>query len=455
MNCTPNAKAIEELSERMASCVQGITQRLGEAALSEGYTLAELEEQVLQQMQVVGNEMLSGLCGLSAPVYAAETVTCGCGGEARYQRRRVGASKTLLGVIEVKRPYYLCGRCHQGHCPLDAALGFCAGGVSAGLSALMALLGVQFPFAEAAEMLAKLTLVQVSPNACRQATESLGALVAQAEEAAVAQAWADEEAVLPAVQDAIAGTLYVSMDGVTVHIEGEGWKNQWLGAVYTTRTSSPSKRPEQLTIRTERASFYSDLGAIEPFGRQLWLEATRRGLADAQQVVVIGDGAHWIWHLAQEHFPAATQILDWYHAASYVWRVADALYGQQTDFAKHWAKQQLDLLWDGNVQAVMLSLEALADLKPAAREALTYFHNNHTRMRYDLYRTQGLQIGSGTIESGCKHVIGARLKQAGMIWSRNGARFVAKLRTRLKSRRWPQTLALRSPPARAYVRTAA
>ena len=86
---------------------------------------------------------------------------------------------------------------------------------------------------------------------------------------------------------------------------------------------------------------------------------------------------------------------------------------------------------------------------------LTYFHNNQHRMRYDLYRNDGLQIGSGTIESGCKHVVAARLKQAGMIWSPDGARFIAKLRTRLKSRRWDETVALRSATPRPYARKAA
>ena len=84
-----------------------------------------------------------------------------------------------------------------------------------------------------------------------------------------------------------------------------------------------------------------------------------------------------------------------------------------------------------------------------------WLENNQHRMHYDRYRKDGLQIGSGTIEIGCKHVIAARLKQAGMIWSPEGARFVAKLRTRLKSRRWDETLALRPAPHRTYVHKAA
>lgn len=191
------------------------------------------------------------------------------------------------------------------------------------------------------------------------------------------------------------------------------------------------------------------------FGRQLWLEAQRRGIEQAKRTIVIGDGAHWIWNLAAEHFPGATQILDWYHASTYVWKAAHALYGEGTDFAKHWARQHLDLLWNGQVATVIAHLEAETSRTAAIQDTLTYFRNNQHRMQYDRYRKDGLQIASGTIESGCKHVIAARLKQAGMIWSPDGARFVAKLRTRLKSRRWDETLALRPAPRRTYVRKAA
>ncbi len=147
--------------------------------------------------------------------------------------------------------------------------------------------------------------------------------------------------------------------------------------------------------------------------------------------------------------------MDWYHASAYVWQAAHALYGEGTDLAKHWAKQHLDLLWEGHVTTLIAHLEAASSQKEALLRVLTYFRNQQHRMQYDVYRALGLQIGSGTIESGCKHVIAARLKQAGMIWSWDGARFIAKLRTRLKSRRWPQTVALHSPAPRPYFRIAA
>lgn len=304
-------------------------------------------------------------------------------------------------------------------------------------------------------MLEKLTLVHVSPNSCRKAAEMLGRLVAEDEQKSLSAAWDANTPQLPSVSEAITGDFYVSMDGVTVHIDGEGWKNQWLGAIYTTHATPSNKRPQVLEVRTQQASFYADLGSTKTFGEHLWVEAQRRGMAQATRRIVIGDGAHWIWNLAEEHFPDAIQIIDWYHASSYLWQAAHALYREGTDLAKHWAKKHLDLLWDGQVATVIARLEATSPQKAAVQDALTYFRNHQHRMRYDLYRANGLQIGSGTIESGCKHVIAARLKQAGMIWSWNGARFIAKLRTRLKSRRWRQTTALLPSSPRSYLRAVA
>jgi hypothetical protein len=459
MHCTPKGEAVEALGARIGEQIKaevlGITQRLSAAGGEAGDLLGWFEQEVMRALKGVGQSLLAGLCALLVERYAVADIRCACGGQAVYQRQREGHTRTLFGDVVVARPYYLCAHCHQGRCPLDAELGFCAGGLSSGLSGLLALLGSEFVFEAVPHLLERLTLVHVSPNTCRKATEALGQLVATAEQAALTAAWEAPTPQLPTVSEPLAGDCYVSMDGVTVHIEGQGWKNQWLGAIYTTNPVPSAKRPEILEVRTQQPSFFADFGDIATFGRQLWLEAQRRGIDQAQRVVVIGDGAHWIWNLAEEHFPGATQILDWYHAATYVWQAAHALCGQDSDDAKRWARQHLDLLWDGQVATVIAHLAATASHKPPVNDTLTYFRNNQHRMHYDSYRARGLQIGSGTIESGCKHVIAQRLKQAGMIWSPDGARTVAKLRTRLKSRRWDETLALRPPPHRSYLRLAA
>lgn len=137
-----------------------------------------------------------------------------------------------------------------------------------------------------------------------------------------------------------------------------------------------------------------------------------------------------------------------------MWQAANAIHGEGTPAAKAWAKAELDLVWENQVASVIPHLEPYLSKGEAVAAAHTYLTNNQQRMQYATYRAQGLQVGSGSIESGCKHVLGARLKQAGMRWSRDGAQAVAKVRARLKSGRWDETIAQRPPLQRGYVRQA-
>ena len=141
----------------------------------------------------------------------------------------------------------------------------------------------------------------------------------------------------------------------------------------------------------------------------------------------------------EEHFPNAIQIVDWYHATEYIWTVAHAAYGEGSDLAKTWASKRLTELWQGEFDKVLTAFRKR--VKPGqdgdpAQKALTYFQNNRHRMCYPGFRAKGYQIGSGTIESGCKRVIGARLKQTGMTWSLQGARQVIKARAMFLSNEW-------------------
>ena len=449
---TPRQEAfVAEMTQRMAA----VARRLSAWASAETRTLGDLEQHAVRLVKEVGNALLAGVCQLAAPAVPARHVACACGQVARYQRWRPAQVLTVLGPITVQRPYYHCAHCHQGSAPLDAQLALCAGSISAGLDELLALLGAtEDSFEAAAAVLDRLTLVQVCPNLARAATERLGQLLHAVEQQAVAAAWADDVVPTPAPTTPAPARLYVSMDGVLVHTY-DGWKEYKLGAVYTTATRVAKARPDALLLRAREASFVGDFADPQAFGQALWCEAARRGVLGATEVVVIGDGAHWIWNLAAEHFPEALQIVDWYHATQYLWQVANAAYGEGTDLAKQWARARLDELWEGRVEAVLHACQAHRHVGKPVEEALTYYTNNRERMRYAGYRARGIQIGSGTIESGCNHVIGARLKQAGMIWQVAGARAVATVRTWLKSGRWDEAMALRPSRQRAYHRQAA
>jgi hypothetical protein len=295
----------------------------------------------------------------------------------------------------------------------------------------------------------RLCLVQVCPNSVRAATEDLGqTLIAHDQQViAAAQESPPDLATAPTPE-----RLYVSMDGVVAHMRDGGWKEIKTGCVYTTRTRVSRKQPDAREVRAETQSYVVALQDADTFGWHVWAEAVRRQVDAASEVVVLGDGAHWIWNLAELHFPEATQIVDWYHASQYLWQAAPVIAGSDSAQRTAWAREQETALWEGNVAAVLAALQPHAGRSDAVDDAISYYTNHQHRMDYATYRARGLQIGSGTIESACKQLVSARLKLAGMIWNTTGAEAVAVVRAWLRSERWDEAMRLRPPPRRTYRR---
>jgi hypothetical protein len=242
------------------------------------------------------------------------------------------------------------------------------------------------------------------------------------------------------------------MDGVLAHLHERGWSEIKVGCCYHTHSRVDRKRPERLEIRAHSASYLTRLEEAQSFGWRLWQEALRRGVLSTDEVVVLGDGAHWIWNIAERHFPQAIQIVDWYHASEYVWQAASAIWGEANPERTSWAHCQLEALWESKVAQVLLELAQWRASGEAVEAALSYYSEHQARMDYATYRARGLQIGSGSVESACKQLVSARLKQAGMIWDAAGAEAVAEVRAWLKSERWEEAIALRSPRRRSYRR---
>ena len=214
--------------------------------------------------------------------------------------------------------------------------------------------------------------------------------------------------------------------------------------------SRPARRVD--AVHADAITYVAELGRHrDAFGWQLYAEAQRRG-ATTREVVVVGDGAAWLWTLAELHFPQATQILDWFHATEYVWSAASAIWGEGTAERTAWAERQLCALWAGQVGDVLVELQRQTAGGEAVCGAHTYLTNQQARRNYPAYRARGLPLGSGTVESGCKQVVSHRLKGAGMIWRADGARQVAKVRAWLKSGRWAEALGERPAPRRGYQR---
>ena len=170
-------------------------------------------------------------------------------------------------------------------------------------------------------------------------------------------------------------------------------------------------------------------------------EARRRGSEHIRQLVVLGDGAAWIWNLADELFPAATQIVDLFHAREHVHDLATLATRLLRDSHPDWLTQRLEELDAGNIPALLAAGRALNFTGSLARDRdkqLGYFEVNAHRMRYQHFRALGMFIGSGMVEAGCKAIIGQRLKLSGMRWTVPGAASIAALRCQDASNRWEE-----------------
>lgn len=451
MNPTTASSSTEQLVTTMTERIATLTRALGDWMQAQEPTLAQAEQHVLRLLKELGSTLLASLCSLAAPAQPPASIPCPCGQSAAYLRLRPAQVTTLLGPIHITRPYYLCAICGHGQHPLDTQLQFCAGSRSAALDELLALLGAtQDSFVQAAEVLERLSAVHLSANSVRDATEQLGAVLV----AHQAEPLEERTTSLPSSSSAPSrvARLYITMDGVLAHLRERGWSELKVGCCYHTHSRRDPRRPERLEIRAHSASYLTSLDEAHSFGWQLWQEAVRRGVLHAEEVVVVGDGAHWIWNIAERHFPRATQIVDWYHASEYIWNAASTIWGEATAERVGWARVQLDKLWESKVDEVLVELEQWRERGEGVEAALSYYREHQSRMDYAGYRARGMQIGSGSAESACKQLVSARLKGAGMIWDASGAEAVAAVRAWLKSERWEQALALRGIPQRSYRR---
>jgi hypothetical protein len=405
-------------------------------------SLSEMERNIRTMLLKVGQFLLSSWLALQETAYPAETSQCPhCGGQADYQFQRTGTLLTILGQVEYKRAYYVCPECQQGHYPLDQKLGLRPGQMSAELESLSGMTGAQLPFGPGSNLFEALTLISLSDQSVAKATQAMGEEVQALEQEWLAHsrddAWLQEQKRLADRPQ----RLYGSLDAAKVHIRGEEehpWRDLKVGAWFTTTVEPPQNPDDDWDIRATDISYYCDIREAQQFGHLLWATGCQRQAQLADELIFLGDGAEWIWNLVQDHYPEAVQIVDWFHATEYIAPVANAAFTDK-DKRQAWITQVRTDLWNGKLKAVIKAFEHFTEhhrAQEAACKAVTYFTNNHHRMDYPTYRAKGYQIGSGTIESGCKQIVTQRLKVAGAIWDHHNAIKTAKARAALLSGQW-------------------
>jgi hypothetical protein len=407
-----------------------------------GHTDLEASEMMIRSaMHRVGAAGMTHLLRFPVPPADQRTAPCSCGHTAHYQELRSKPVLTAVGQVEVSRPYYLCPHCHNGQFPADIELDIENTESSPGVRRMQALVGMEAPFNHGRQQMKLLAGLEVTTKSVERTAEAIGSDLAQTQQEEIQRA---VQLDLPVIVGEPVPILYVQMDGTGVPVvkkETEGRKGKTdgqpahtreakLGCVFTQTAWDEEGYP----IRDPYSTTYT--GAIEnaeEFGKRLYVEAWKRGWSRTDKKVVIGDGAEWIWNLAEQHFPGAVQIVDLYHARQHLWELVRKLYPNDEVHQKAWMKvHQKRLLDKGKLEKLIAALRSIPSSNPEVVEKIRletdYFARNAARMRYPKFRKQHLFVGSGVIEAGCKTVIGSRLKRSGMFWTVRGANAILALR---------------------------
>jgi hypothetical protein len=469
----------------LVALVGSAAQRLSGHAT--GVSLAALEVEVRDALLRLGAALLEEVVRLRGTGYQGPSYVCPCGVRLVLKEVAPLQQRTWFGPITLARAVYAGAGCRvRAHrVPLDAAWGLLGAAPAAGLpgppgpdggalapappgggparlapafAALVVEFGARLPYAEAARLLAAALgpAAALAPNTVRAYTQAAGRARQEAEAAALAarrrltrgEARALSGRGTPPRPAAAPAVLAVALDGALERTRA-GWKEVKLGAVWDLRPPRP--RPAAPAPLVPGPTTYAaTLAPAEAFGRQLHAVAQRRGLGWARRVVVLGDGAKWIWKLAARRFPGAVQVVDWYHAREHLWALAQLLCGEGTAAAWAWLETVAGELWlaatPADVDVVALAaVEAWAAPPPPGAprrtkarrrevaQAIAYFAANAPRMRYAAVRAAGLPVGSGVVEGGCRSVLHARLKRPGARWAAPAAEHLARARAVLCS----------------------
>jgi hypothetical protein len=217
----------------------------------------------------------------------------------------------------------------------------------------------------------------------------------------------------------------------------ERW--HWVYTATCFRLEQRVRKGKRRAVITER-SYVATRQGIEPMMKQLHHEAMARGLAQANQVLVIADGAVWIWNAAADRFSEAVQRLDLFHANAYLWAVANQIHGANTPAARQWVKPLLKQIKSDKVAQVIRTLEELKPTLSLASAKVTdttidYYRSNEKRMKYVAGKKRGEPVGSGAIESTCRQMQ-CRMKRCGQFWSIQGDEALLCLEIFWRNDRW-------------------
>jgi hypothetical protein len=331
-----------------------------------------------------------------------------CGREQRYKG---DVNRELVfdcGTLTVQRAYYLCLACRQTSYPLEEKLGLAEEQEQGRLREKLALVAVLIPYHQAPQVCQTLLGSERYASSLRRvALREAQRLTASTHRQTLPRRERDR--------------IYLQVDGQMCPTreprqspEDQGYREAKAVVAFSHQdVAEVSKERHEILHKLLRAQI-TESGAFHEIFTTVYQHA--RG-DSAAEVIVLADGARWIWTMVEDLVPHAIQILDFSHAKHYLWEAGKQIYGEGSAFVRPWVTEQETLLLEDKVAQVIAHLQHFLEIRPELAPVLHYFQHNAVRMRYGTYRQRGYFIGSGAIESAGKQLTAARIKGAGMRWN--------------------------------------
>ena len=396
-----------EMLRELSSELRVVDRRLGEKRGAFG-----IEARAVERAREIERAMIEAEIRGHDRGYEGNTRRCPrCGKETqRYKGDAERSVEFECGEIRFVRSYYVCCECGASSYPLDEELGLVSGRVQGQLREKLSMLAVMAPYHQAPQVCKTMFGTE------RHAASMRRSLLKEAER------YEQKEDTLRTKSVETAGeTVYIQIDGHMCPTrearktpEDQGFRE--AKAVLAYRSADVAQ------VTTKRKEILSKIlkakiTTAEEFRTIVDKVYDQANADQAQTVVILGDGAKWIWNIAEDVAPEAIQILDFAHAKQYLYEYANIRFTSESARVVPWVKEQESRLCNDQVQDVISEMKLYADLDQRLQKIYSYYENNAQRMLYGTYRAKGLTIGSGAIESAGKQLSASRVKGAGMRWN--------------------------------------
>jgi hypothetical protein len=420
-----HAVIVEQLLDRCRGLIESILQA---PAL---HSVASASLALFAQMRPVARDILQAKIILEAQqLKRADVTPCCPEAGITYVHTRTVSPETLFGEITIPVRTFECRGCGALFRPDDGPLGVPeAGAFTDDVRALYASVAAELPHRVANALFARCTGVALSSRGAQ------GIIDSTADDLRTWQAkreTREAETVGDVLAAGDAGAelrVEIAMDGVMAHIDGR-WQEAKVGTILVRQLDAQAEEPTLGEVLARR--YVGVLGSAEDLAVRLTQVMREAGWDRLPLGEILGDGAPWIWTVADAHFPGVRQTLDYYHLSEHLYAFAQRQYPNNPAGAKAWVDQKMGAFLMDRVGDVLGALKRMRPWKQAVRKALAqligYVDRNRTRIRYQEPWHCGLAVGSGSVEGACKHVIQSRFKRAGMRWKQPGFLNVLALR---------------------------